>query len=596
MRIRKQVKKLALIGALCLFLAGCATTTVHHPNFGRDCDTFEANVDCVRVYYGTNRGVTVGDSAGLTAGGERDVRSVSNANASALALGRADIWLPKLVSDGGDRELGETPKVKGKPPAEQSAQEKYVFITRITAAGKQRFVSDLDSTMQDENSHSIMLFVHGFNVAFESALIRSAQLSVDLQVQPGFDPGVPMLFSWPSAGKMSYSNYLGDRKRSLEAAPYLTEFLDLLTSEPLQVTRVNIIAHSMGNRVLTEALEDYAANYLKAHPKQNIEFRIVLAAADVERDVFDLVAANIGDLQPNVTIYTSDNDRALEASKLINRLNPFEKTIPRLGDTDGNKPYIREDLGFVTVDATPVATELFGLGHGYYSDNPFILNDIRCAMSDTPTTARALSEQTYDDEPGGQRFFRTDPDVDALQGVCNLRRQNYLLGEGMSTSGTMTNGRGVADRRPSRTISVPPPPSPPPSPPPAPVMAEETPVAACSTWNQAFVVYFEWDAAALTAQASAVVDQAIANIYSSDYCQPVRVTIVGHTDTSGGSVYNQSLSARRAAVVANALRLRGIDADIINTQASGEDELAKATRDGVREPLNRRSEVMIIVD
>lgn len=126
-------------------------------------------------------------------------------------------------------------------------------------------------------------------------------------------------------------------------------------------------------------------------------------------------------------------------------------------------------------------------------------------------------------------------------------------------------------------------------------MVEQAPVAECSTVNQSFVVYFEWDRADLTSQASAVIDQAIANIAERSDCAAGGVTIVGHTDTSGASAYNQRLSARRASVVADALVTRGIESTNIETAGRGETELAKATRDGVREPLNRRSEVTIIV-
>ena len=121
-------------------------------------------------------------------------------------------------------------------------------------------------------------------------------------------------------------------------------------------------------------------------------------------------------------------------------------------------------------------------------------------------------------------------------------------------------------------------------------------MAECSTVNQSFVVYFEWDKADLTSQASAVVDQAIANIEARSDCSTGAVTIVGHTDTSGATAYNNRLSARRASVVADALTARGISAESITTAGRGESELAKATRDGVREPLNRRSEVTIIVE
>jgi outer membrane protein OmpA-like peptidoglycan-associated protein len=109
------------------------------------------------------------------------------------------------------------------------------------------------------------------------------------------------------------------------------------------------------------------------------------------------------------------------------------------------------------------------------------------------------------------------------------------------------------------------------------------------------VVYFEWDRSDLTSQASAVIDQAVANIRAREDCAPGSVTIVGHTDTSGASSYNARLSQRRAASVATALNERGIGSDMISTEGRGENDLAKATRDGVREPLNRRSEVTIIV-
>jgi len=121
------------------------------------------------------------------------------------------------------------------------------------------------------------------------------------------------------------------------------------------------------------------------------------------------------------------------------------------------------------------------------------------------------------------------------------------------------------------------------------------PAVVCSDLGQSFVVYFEWDKADLTSQASAVIDQAVANIQSEASCATNSVSIAGHTDTSGASAYNQRLSQRRADIVSQALVARGIDVGLITEAAKGETDLAKATRDGVREPLNRRSEVVITV-
>ncbi|HAQ75487.1 MAG TPA: cell envelope biogenesis protein OmpA, partial [Hyphomonas sp.] len=138
-------------------------------------------------------------------------------------------------------------------------------------------------------------------------------------------------------------------------------------------------------------------------------------------------------------------------------------------------------------------------------------------------------------------------------------------------------------------------PPPPPPPPPPPTTTTDAPEVVCSSLNQEFVVYFEWDRADLTSQAAAVIDQAVANINGEAGCAPNTVSIAGHTDTSGASAYNQRLSQRRADIVASALASRGIDSSIITEEAKGETDLAKATRDGVREPLNRRSEVVITV-
>ena len=76
-------------------------------------------------------------------------------------------------------------------------------------------------------------------------------------------------------------------------------------------------------------------------------------------------------------------------------------------------------------------------------------------------------------------------------------------------------------------------------------------------------------------------------------CNVNAVTVVGHTDTSGSSAYNVGLSNRRASVVRDALVSRGMAAGAITSSGVGETDLAKPTRDGVREPLNRRTAVTI---
>ena len=135
------------------------------------------------------------------------------------------------------------------------------------------------------------------------------------------------------------------------------------------------------------------------------------------------------------------------------------------------------------------------------------------------------------------------------------------------------------------------PPAPPPPPvvaPPAPPPVMAPPPAACPTSD--FVVYFEWDRSNLNQAALETLDAAVNRARE---CNVSGVVVVGHTDTSGSPTYNQGLSERRASVVRDALVARGMAAGSITTQARGESELARPTRDGVREPLNRRTAVTI---
>ncbi len=104
------------------------------------------------------------------------------------------------------------------------------------------------------------------------------------------------------------------------------------------------------------------------------------------------------------------------------------------------------------------------------------------------------------------------------------------------------------------------------------------------------VVYFDYDKANLTPEASNLIKEAAARALANDVDT---VIVSGHADRSGGSAYNQTLSERRGSVVRDALIANGIAADKVRVDSFGEDKPAKPTEDGVREPLNRRSEVVI---
>jgi OOP family OmpA-OmpF porin len=106
-----------------------------------------------------------------------------------------------------------------------------------------------------------------------------------------------------------------------------------------------------------------------------------------------------------------------------------------------------------------------------------------------------------------------------------------------------------------------------------------------------YTVYFEFDSWSLSGEALTTLQNAIDAARAG---KQSRINIVGHTDTSGDTGYNQGLSVRRANVVKEALISMGARSEAITTSGVGESDLAVATGDGVREQRNRRAVVMLV--
>jgi outer membrane protein OmpA-like peptidoglycan-associated protein len=122
---------------------------------------------------------------------------------------------------------------------------------------------------------------------------------------------------------------------------------------------------------------------------------------------------------------------------------------------------------------------------------------------------------------------------------------------------------------------------------PAPVAAAPTPVADLGA--KTFLVFFDWDKADLTARGAAIVHDAAAYSTSTRY---TRIDVDGNTDTSGTPQYNMGLSERRARVVAAELVRDGVPQSAISMHAEGDTKLLVPTGPGVREPQNRRVDIV----
>jgi outer membrane protein OmpA-like peptidoglycan-associated protein len=130
--------------------------------------------------------------------------------------------------------------------------------------------------------------------------------------------------------------------------------------------------------------------------------------------------------------------------------------------------------------------------------------------------------------------------------------------------------------------------SPPPPPPePSPPAPEPEPVAV----QTEFMVFFDWDESVLTPQANNTLDQVVVVYDENGFAQ---VNLAGHTDTSGPADYNLDLGLRRAESVRQGLVGRGVAPDEIVVRSFGETDLLVPTPDGVREPQNRRVEIVLM--
>lgn len=127
------------------------------------------------------------------------------------------------------------------------------------------------------------------------------------------------------------------------------------------------------------------------------------------------------------------------------------------------------------------------------------------------------------------------------------------------------------------------------APPPVEPQATVTPPPAAEA-ARTYLVFFDWDRADLTPRARQVVAEAAK---ATTRVQVTRIEVNGYTDTSGTPRYNQGLSLRRAQTVANELARDGVPKQAISIQGFGETRLLVPTADGVREPQNRRVEIIL---
>jgi esterase/lipase superfamily enzyme len=213
-----------------------------------------------------------------------------------------------------------------------------------------------------------VVFIHGFRVSFEGAAVRAAQIGFDLNV-----PGVVAFYSWPSLGTVP--GYVADVETVEASAPFLAEFLQQLSRES-GAERVHLVAHSMGNRGLLEALKTLFGGF--ANTRATMFDKLVLAAADVDARHVERYLGLYNKAARRTTLYASRRDRALAGAGLIRARYRRAGYIPPLTVLPG----------IDTIDVSPIDLSL--LGHGYVFEAREVLTDMHnLVLNDLPPDRRS---------------------------------------------------------------------------------------------------------------------------------------------------------------------------------------------------------------
>jgi esterase/lipase superfamily enzyme len=315
----------------------------------------------VRVFYGTNRAPT---------GSAKPADFYGKARGE-LQYGWLDVTIPETHKEA---ELETQPRWIEMTfnVTKSQMRSQYVLLDRINPLSRDDFAKALKEQVAGAPSHDLFVFVHGYNNSFEDAARRAAQLAYDLD----FD-GTPLLYSWPS--QASSIDYTIDEAVVGISGRRMAEFLDTVVGQS-GAQRIHLIAHSMGNRTLIEAMQAFLA---KRAPEQrkHVFGQLVFTAPDVDRDYFSDAVAELSAAAERTTLYASDNDYALRSSQLVHG-------APRAG-TAGD--VIVRLAGLDSIDMSQVPAD--SLGHSYFAANAGAIYDIfrllwrgepppqRCGMS-----------------------------------------------------------------------------------------------------------------------------------------------------------------------------------------------------------------------
>ncbi|MDX1698721.1 MAG: alpha/beta fold hydrolase [Thiohalobacterales bacterium] len=232
---------------------------------------------------------------------------------------------------------------------------KHINVRDVLRLTQEEFTSRLGEAIEASPGKKVMVFVHGYNEEFAETSRMLAQFALDLKFS-----GPVILFSWPSQG--SLTGYTVDETNAQWAQSHFLQMLSALL-EQVPAQNIYLVGHSMGNRIIGNAMITLASERLES---DLLLFReIVMIAPDIDADVFRReMAPRLARTGIHITLYASSKDRALLASKAFHG-------YPRAGESGESLVVVK---GVETIDASVASGGL--LGHSYYAEDRRIMEDI----------------------------------------------------------------------------------------------------------------------------------------------------------------------------------------------------------------------------
>ncbi|AKC71241.1 hypothetical protein MB84_19880 [Pandoraea oxalativorans] len=284
----------------------------------------------------------------------------------ALHYGRVFVTIPKnhrtgSLGSGLGTLLGYDPKLTVGRFETVSSEAQFLDLAR----------RELQPVIGPENGY-VVVFIHGYNNSFDSAALRAAQFGADLDVPPNN----LFLFSW--AARSGVIKYTFDEATVDTSEVYFRTFLDTVARAASGRT-IHIVAHSMGNRALLRVI---ASGVNSVSSDRSIRFgQIILASADVDRELFAQLAPNYLKVSDRTTVYLSPYDYAVAASDHVH-------DYPRVGC--GTAPQVMVPGIDSIVSTLP---EDFP-AHAYFAETLPLLTDIKnLILRNTPARSGKDWEQ-----------------------------------------------------------------------------------------------------------------------------------------------------------------------------------------------------------